>query len=187
MDPAEQSNTLFNDQASFERMFRQYYGTVCNTINHYLRDRIKTEDVAQEMFAELWTKRSQIAIHTSLPAYLRRMAVTRTLNYIRDSRKYNWEELESPDTGISNATVDPDILLSMEESELSRKIDLAIRQLPEKCRVVFLMSRMEEMSYSEISNQLGISVKTVENQIGKALRLLRQSVTGIGGDKEYSV
>jgi len=165
-------------------MFRQYYGMVCNTINHYLRDRNRTEDVAQEMFAELWAKRNQLNIHTSVPAYLRRMAVTRTLNYIRDSKKYNWDELESPDTGISNATVEPDVLNAMEESELQKKIDLAIQQLPEKCRVVFLMSRMEEMSYAEIAGQLGISIKTVENQIGKALRLLRLQVSGIGGEKE---
>jgi RNA polymerase sigma-70 factor (ECF subfamily) len=153
---------------------------VCNTINHYLRDRTKTEDVAQEMFAELWVKRNQLTIHTSVPAYLRRMAVTRTLNYIRDSRKYNWDELESPETGIAQATVEPDILNSIEEEELKRKIDQAILRLPDKCRVVFLMSRMEEMSYAEIAANLGISVKTVENQIGKALKLLRQQVTGIG-------
>jgi RNA polymerase sigma-70 factor (ECF subfamily) len=159
LDPSEQSNSLFNDQASVERMFRQYYGMVCNTINHYLRDRNRTEDVAQEMFAELWAKRNQLTIHTSVPAYLRRMAVTRTLNYIRDSKKYNWDELESPDTGVSNATVEPDVLYAMEESELQKKIDYAIQQLPEKCRVVFLMSRMEEMSYAEISGQLGISIK----------------------------
>ncbi len=165
-------------------MFRQYYGMVCNTINHYLRDRNRTEDVAQEMFAELWSKRQQLTIHTSVPAYLRRMAVTRTLNYIRDSRKYNWDELESPDTGITNATVEPEILNTMEAAELQQKIDFAIQQLPEKCRVVFLMSRVEEMSYAEIAGQLGISIKTVENQIGKALKLLRQQVAGIGGNKE---
>lgn len=164
-------------------MFRQYYSMVCNTINHYLRNRTITEDVAQEMFAELWVKRDQLTIHTSVPAYLRRMAVTRTLNYIRDSKKYNWEELESPETGVTQATVEPDILNTMEEAELSRKINLAILQLPEKCRVVFLMSRMEEMSYAEIAANLGIATKTVENQIGKALKLLRRSVTGIGGSQ----
>jgi RNA polymerase sigma-70 factor (ECF subfamily) len=63
---------------------------------------------------------------------------------------------------------------------LRRKIDQAILKLPEKCRVVFLMSRMEEMSYAEIAANLGISAKTVENQIGKALKLLRQQVTGMG-------
>jgi len=176
----DQANFSFNDPSSVERMFRQYYGMVCNTINHYLRDRNRTEDVAQEMFAELWMKRNQLTIHTSVPAYLRRMAVTRTLNYIRDSKKYNWDELESPETGVTQATVEPDILNSIEEEELRRKIDQAILKLPEKCRVVFLMSRMEEMSYAEIAANLGISAKTVENQIGKALKLLRQQVTGMG-------
>jgi RNA polymerase sigma-70 factor (ECF subfamily) len=111
------------------------------------------------------------------------MAVTRTLNYIRDSRKYNWDELDAPETGVTQATVEPDILNSMEEAELRRKIDLAILKLPEKCRMVFLMSRIEEMSYAEIAASLGISTKTVENQIGKALKLLRQQVSGIG-DKQ---
>jgi len=184
LEPADQNIPLFNDAESVERMFKQYYGMVCNTINHYLRDRSKTEDVAQELFAELWVKRNQLIIHTSVPAYLRRMAVTRTLNYIRDSRKYNWDDLESPETGVTQATVEPDVLNNMEEAELSRKIDLAILQLPEKCRVVFLMSRMEEMSYAEIASNLGISAKTVENQIGKALKLLRQYVIGVGGNKQ---
>ena len=104
------------------------------------------------------------------------MAVTRTLNYIRDQHRHQWEELDSPETGISNAIVNPDVIEHMEESELSKKIDKAIDHLPEKCRAVFLMSRMEEMSYAEIAGALGISTKTVENQIGKALRLLRLSL-----------
>jgi RNA polymerase sigma-70 factor (ECF subfamily) len=69
----------------------------------------------------------------------------------------------------------------MEESELGRKIDQAIHRLPEKCRIVFLMSRAEEMSYAEIAANLGISIKTVENQIGKALKLLRHEISGHRG------
>jgi len=180
LEPAEHISSPFNDPESIERMFKQHYGMVCNTINHYLKDRSKTEDVAQDMFAELWAKRNQLNIHTSVPAYLRRMAVTRTLNYIRDSRKHDWDELDAPTTGMAQAAVEPDILNSLEEAELSHKINGAIQQLPEKCRVVFLMSRMEEMSYAEIAANLGISIKTVENQIGKALKLLRQYLAGIG-------
>ena len=176
MEPLEKPSPVITDAASLERIFKQYYGLVCNTIYQYIRDKTKTEDVAQEIFAELWQKREQIIIHTSLPAYLRRMAVTRTLNYIRDQHRHQWEELDSPETGISNAIVNPDVIEHMEESELSKKIDRAIDHLPEKCRAVFLMSRMEEMSYAEIAGALGISTKTVENQIGKALRLLRLSL-----------
>ena len=81
---------------SVEQMFKQHYAFVCNVIHMYVRDRTKTEDIAQEIFAELWIKRDQLHIHTSVPAYLRRMAVTRSLNYIRDTKRHAWEELEIP-------------------------------------------------------------------------------------------
>jgi RNA polymerase sigma-70 factor (ECF subfamily) len=184
VDSSEQSFFPINDPDVVERMFRQYYNMVCNTINFYLRDRNSTEDVAQEMFAELWAKRNQLIIHTSVPAYLRRMAVTRALNYIRDSRKHNWDELETTDPGNYQSATEPDVLQHMEESELARRIDQAILRLPEKCRIVFLMSRVEEMSYAEIASSLNISVKTVENQIGKALKSLRLSIGSIGGKSE---
>ena len=64
----------------------------------------------------------------------------------------------------------------MEEAELRDRLDEAIKALPENCRIVFLLNRQEEMSYAEVASHLGISVKTVENQIGKALKLLRQAI-----------
>lgn len=162
-------------------MFKQHYPFVCQAIYRILRDRHKTEDVAQEVFAELWSKRDQLHIHTSVPAYLRRMAVSRALNYIRDSRKHQWQELDPPETGETTPAVEPEAVLALEENELRQRIEAAISQLPDKCRIVFLLSRVEEMSYGEISDHLGISVKTVENQIGKALRLLRLTVAGHRG------
>jgi RNA polymerase sigma-70 factor (ECF subfamily) len=174
LEPQEKPSPVITDPASLERIFKQYYGVVCNTIYHYIRDKSKTEDVAQEMFAELWQKRDHLVIHTSLAAYLRRMAVTRSLNYIRDNHRHQWDELEPVDAGITYGVTNPDVIEHMEEAELKVKIDEAIQHLPEKCRIVFLMSRTEEMSYAEIASALNISLKTVENQIGKALKLLRQ-------------
>lgn len=159
---------------SVEQLFKLHYAFVCNVINRYVRDRSRTEDIAQEIFAELWAKRDQINIHTSTTAYLRRMAVTRSLNYIRDSRKHLWDDLEtSVDYETYSGQGQSNVLDQMEETELRRALDLAIEALPEKCRLVFLLSRQEEMSYNEVARQLDISVKTVENQIGKALKLLR--------------
>lgn len=159
---------------SVEQLFKLHYAFVCNVINRYVRDRSRTEDIAQEIFAELWAKRDQINIHTSATAYLRRMAVTRSLNYIRDSRKHLWDDLEtSVDYETYSGQGQSNVLDQMEETELRRALDLAIEALPEKCRLVFLLSRQEEMSYNEVARQLDISVKTVENQIGKALKLLR--------------
>ncbi|HYD90842.1 MAG TPA: sigma-70 family RNA polymerase sigma factor, partial [Flavobacterium sp.] len=79
---------------SFESMFRQHYPFVCNVISKYVIDRSKVEDIAQELFMELWVKKENILIHTSLPAYLRRMAVSRALNYLRDNRKHNWDDID---------------------------------------------------------------------------------------------
>jgi RNA polymerase sigma-70 factor (ECF subfamily) len=161
---------------TIEHLFKAYYGMVCTTIYRLLKDKEKTEDVAQDLFAELWLKREQLHIHTSEAAYLRRMAVTRALNYIRDSRKHNWDTLDDPDSPLAGPSVMPDIVSRMEESELRFQLEKAIGQLPEKCRIIFLLSRTEELSYAEIAGQLGISAKTVENQIGKALKLLRLAI-----------
>ena len=163
---------------SVEQLFKLHYAFVCNVINRYVHDRSRAEDIAQEMFAELWSKREQLNIHTSAPAYLRRMAVSRTLNYLRDSKKHNWEDMEtSIDLETELKGQSPEIIQKLEEAELKERIDRAIQALPEKCRIVFLLNRQEEMSYAEVANQLNISVKTVENQIGKALKLLRQAIT----------
>lgn len=172
--PIEQIQTV-------EQLFTAYYGMVCNTIYRLLKDRTKTEDVAQEVFAELWVKWDQIKIHTSVTAYLKRMAITRALNYIRDSKKHSWDEIDNQDFPVTSPAVAPEALLKLEAEELRQVIENAIEDLPEKCRVVFLLSREQEYSYQEIAHQLGISVKTVENQIGKALKLLRTALASHRG------
>jgi RNA polymerase sigma-70 factor (ECF subfamily) len=110
------------------------------------------------------------------------MAISRTLNHIRNTRKHTWEEIDSSaDQDTAFTAQEADIVSKLEEADLKKRLDLAIDALPEKCRLVFLLSRMEEMSYGEIARELDISVKTVENQIGKALKLLRQAVAGHRG------
>jgi len=168
---------LLSQMGSFELLFKQQYPFVCQVIFKYVREKSKVEDIAQEIFAELWVKKDVIQIHTSIGAYLRRMAISRALNYIRDTKKYNWDELDLASEGVQEFTTQNiTILDSLEESELRKKIENAIDQLPEKCRIVFLLSRHDELSYAEISRQLSISIKTVENQIGKALKHLRSAL-----------
>lgn len=163
---------------SVEQLFKLHYAFVCNVINRYVHDKARTEDIAQEIFAELWVKRDKLKIHTSVTAYLRRMAITRTLNYLRDTKKHTWQELEtSLDLESTQPSLQPTIIQEMEEAELKGRLENAIQALPEKCRIVFMLNRMDEMSYAEVAEHLNISVKTVENQIGKALKLLRQAVS----------
>jgi RNA polymerase sigma-70 factor, ECF subfamily len=153
-------------------IFRLHYSFICQAVYRVIPDQNLAEDLAQEIFLELWRKRDQLQVNTSLKAYLRRAAVNRSLNYIRD-QKISFELDDSQATIASGL---PTIGQQLEAEELQRYIDQAIDQLPERCRVVFVLSRFEQLSYAEIAENLDISVKTVENQISKALKLLRAAL-----------
>ena len=157
---------------AIELLFRQYYSLVTYAVYRVLPDRDVAEDLAQEVFFDLWRKREKLNITTSLKAYLRRAAVNRTLNHIRD-KKMNFEDEEKiPELRSDVATV----YQKLEAEELQQKINKAVDSLPERCRAVFSLSRFEEMSYKEIAAKLDISVKTVENQISKALSVMRTAL-----------
>ena len=164
---------LRNDtENAIDILFRKYYSFLCKSVYKILPDTNLVEDLSQEVFYELWRKRKQLQIKTSLKAYLRRAAMNKALNFIRDQKIKFDDEEKQPQL----ASKTPSINQKMEAAELQVIIDRAIDQLPERCRMVFVLSRFEEMSYSEIAQQLNISVKTVENQISKALKLLRISL-----------
>lgn len=154
---------------AIEMLFRQYYSFVCKMVYQVVPDAGVAEDIAQDIFFELWRKKEQININISLRAYLRRASLNRTLNYLRD-RKIKWEDDQALPDLQSEAIPISQVL---ETTELGQMIDKAIDELPEKCRLVFRLSRYEELSYQEIAQELDISVKTVENQISKALKMLR--------------
>jgi RNA polymerase sigma-70 factor (ECF subfamily) len=176
-DQTGKTAIALSQMGPFEHLFKKYYPFVCTIVYKYVGDKSKVEDIAQEIFTELWLKRDHIFIHSSVPAYLRRMAISRTLNYLRDSKKYNWDDLDSNvETMPTVGYQEPEALLHLDEEELKKKLAVAIDKLPEKCRIVFLMSRYDELSYAEIAENLDISIKTVENQIGKALKYLRLAI-----------
>jgi RNA polymerase sigma-70 factor (ECF subfamily) len=161
----------------FEQLFKNNYAFVCHIVNRYVTDKSKVEDITQDIFIELWMKREQVIIHTSVQAYLRRMAISRALNYLRDTKKHDWSELDqATDTNQATMHQQPEVINQLEEQELARFLNNAINELPEKCKIIFNLSRYDGLSYAEIARQLDISVKTVENQIGKALKYLRQAI-----------
>jgi len=153
-------------------LYDQYYNYICSVVYKMIGDSSLAEDLAQEVFVEVWKRRETLDVNLSLRGYLRRVAVNKTLNYIR-SQKMNFEEEEAVLQVPSNENSTQKIL---EAADLQKVINDSINSLPNKCRVVFGLSRFEELSYKEISTELGISVKTVENQISKALKLVRKAV-----------
>jgi len=157
------------DEKAIELLFNKYYKYLCACVYKLIKDSNTAEDIVQEVFMELWKKREKLNINISIKAYMRRASINKTLNHIR-AKKVNFEDeselLIVPSGGSSSQE-------NIEGMELKTHISKAIDQLPDKCRIIFAMSRYEEMTYKEIAASLDISVKTVENQISKALKLLK--------------
>ena len=124
----------------------------------------------QAAFITVWDKRKAIEIQTSIKSYLYRMVRNSCLNVIKHEKvKKQHAAYEMAGGEPSHESVSQSII----SSELEQKIYEALKALPEQCRLVFQLSRFEELKYSEIANQMNISVKTVENQMGKALKIMR--------------
>ena len=156
-----------NGDRALKLLFDKYYTYLCIGLYRIIPDRNLAEDLAQDVFLDIWRKRSTLHIKTSLKAYLRTAARNKALNYIRD-RKIRWENEEEQPELESNFVSAPQ---KMEAAELQDLIDKSIDELPERCRLVFTLSRFEDMTYQQIADELGISIKTVENQISKALKI----------------
>lgn len=162
------------EEWALDSLFRAHYAYLCQAVFRVIGDRGLAEDLVQEVFYELWRKRASLRITQSVRAYLKRAAVNRTLNYIRDQRLLVDDESAMP---FDLASTQPGAIQQLEAEELQLKIEAAIEALPDRCRMVFGLSRFEEMSNKEIASHLEISVKTVENQMTKALRLLRAKLS----------
>lgn len=162
-----------DSERAIEWMFRQYYAMLSATVYRILPRQELAEDLVQELFLDLWRKKDTLQFQTSTGAYLRRAVVNKTLNHIRDAKmKFDGDEPADTIAGSLNSP-----LGGVEVLELQQAIDQAVDRLPERCRIVFALSRYEQMSQQEIALSLGISIKTVENQMTKALRSLRNDLT----------
>jgi RNA polymerase sigma-70 factor (ECF subfamily) len=160
------------DDAAYEAIFRQWYAPLVAMTATLLRDRGPAEEVVQDVMLELWRRRESLTFDTSLRAYLFQAARNRGLNYLRRQR------VESRGEGtIAAAMPTPEAADSeVRETELNIAIQSAVAALPDRCREVFELSRVRGLKYSEIADELGISVKTVEAQMGKALRIMREKL-----------
>ena len=162
-----------DEPGTVKQLFYEFYPFLCTTIFRIVKVRAIAEDLAQDTFFKFWEKRNSIEINTSLKAYLRRMAINEGLYYLRKNKKFQREDgVEPGDLQGLTDTVEEQLL----QQELADKISDAIKQLPPRCQEVFRLSRFEDLSYREIADKMEISLKTVENQMGKALKILRISL-----------
>jgi len=158
------------DTAAFDAIFRTWYGPLVGTAERMLRDRAVAEELVQDVMLELWRRRETLAADGSAQAYLFQATRNRVLNHLRHIKI---EQRSEPDIrGESSSTPQADA--GVVEEELDVAVQSAVQSLPDRCREVFELSRVHGLKYAEIARTLGISVKTVEAQMGKALRTLRE-------------
>ena len=133
-------------------------------------------EVVHVVFVNLWEKKDEVHMNTSLKSYLFKSVYNRSMNFLRDRKKFVPEGLPADESELSAYVESPEIA---EEDERIVKVRKAISELPDRCRQIFELSRYENLKYAEIAEKLGISVKTVEVQMSKALRLLRERLKDI--------
>jgi RNA polymerase sigma-70 factor (ECF subfamily) len=158
------------DEAAFDVAFRQWYPVLVRVATALLHEIDAAEEVAQEVMLELWRRRHVISADVSLRAYLLRAVRNRSLNQLRHLRVRRDSE------GDVEATYDAPMGADapMVAGELSEAVQETIRGLPPRCREIFELSRVHGLKYAEIAESLGISQKTVEAQMGKALKIMRE-------------
>lgn len=154
----------------FEMLFKQWYEPLCRYAYGMINNREEAEDIAQKTFCKLWDQREKMEIHTSIKSYLYRMVHNACLNKIK---QWQIQSEHHEQIAYRSSFAENHVEQAVAHKELSRQIEVAIAALPERCREVFLLSRMQHLSYVQIAQKMQISPNTVETQIVKALKMLR--------------
>ena len=159
------------DINTFRTYYDSYYGQLCRFLNFYTQDVTVIEDVLQEVFLKLWENKDEIEVQY-IKTYLFHAAKNRVLNHLRDeqNRHYlleNWFNQQLQERKGKEC---------FDLEQFTFILNKAIDQLPEKCREIFLLSRHEKLTYKQIAEKLDISIKTVEAQMGIALKRIKETL-----------
>ena len=159
------------DQTAFRQLFDRYYQILLAIAINLLKDANTAKDMVQEVFLKLWRNRTSLDVPRNTEAYLKRSIINRSLDFLK-TRK-NTVDISEQHRLASKTPAAQELL---EATDLQTIIDRALAELPDACRTIFVMKRIEGRSLKEIAQLLDISPKTVENQITKALKILQARV-----------
>jgi RNA polymerase sigma-70 factor (ECF subfamily) len=162
-----------DDRAAFTELYNRYWDKTFAVALHRLGDEHEAEEVVQEVFLSIWQRRADIELTHAVATYLSVAVKYKVINHLakQHRRQQHIDELSINAPGTEDTTAN-----WLAEKELRKLLDQSINQLPEKCRIVFLLSRDENKTYAEIAAELNISPKTVEAHMSKALGTLRESL-----------
>ena len=161
------------DAGQFESLFRSSYVSLVRYAKTLIKDHDTAEEIVQDLFFRIWQDKEKLNIESSLNGYLFRSVHNRCLHYIEHNRvvdrhaeEMSYRQTESPES--------PSDILNYKE--LQEKVARILEKLPERCGKIFTMSRFEGLKYSEIAEKLSVSVKTVEANMGRALKEFRKEL-----------
>jgi RNA polymerase sigma-70 factor (ECF subfamily) len=161
------------EEAAFEQVFKTHFKNLHAYSYTIIRDETAAEEVVQQVFFKLWERSKTLSISGSVAAYLYRAVYNESLNYLKHQKVQRDYQQHYTHTMKNESEITGK---KFSAKELEGRLMHALNELPEQCRTVFQLSRFEELRYREIAEHLGISVKTVENQMGKALKILRSKL-----------
>lgn len=166
-------STDLQPDSVIELLFRTYYSPLCKFVNKMVRDQALAEDIVQETFIRVWNNREKLDAAKSIKSYIYKIAYNYTLNHLEKQKSFTLHDYSEVDKKYHSAHADEQMI----DHELQNKATEALNNLPVRCRAVFIMCRHENMSYQEVAEAMEVSVKTVENQMSKALKNLRQELS----------
>lgn len=161
------------NEAAFEQVFKSHFKDLHRYATALVKDAGDAEEMVQNVFMRLWEKATQLNYHTGLQAYLYRAVHNECLNHLQRQKTRQTHEKYLQHTLKGQGDSAAKKLL---HANLQHKFSEALDDLPQQCRTIFQLSRTEELKYQEIADRMGLSIKTVEAQMGKALRILRQKL-----------
>jgi RNA polymerase sigma-70 factor (ECF subfamily) len=151
-------------------LFKAHFAGLCYFAQKYVKDFEAAKEIVQDACFNLWEKRDSIDMERPVKSYLTMIIHNKCTNHLRDNRKFDHYILHAENLLDIPEYEDADTFV---EKELEANIEIALIELPEKCREIFVMNRYENLKYQEIADKLQISVKTVESQMSKALQHMR--------------
>ena len=155
------------DSRAFDRLFLRYYTPLCHLAARIVKSVDISEDIVQGVFFRIWVGRASFVADVSIRAFLERAIKNAALDHVRHMR------FIEPGHDVENDPGTEDLAVEIENKAALQLVEEAISTLPEGSRTIFLLSRIEGLTYAQISARLGISKKTVETQMGRALKVLR--------------